>query len=175
MNSPRPKTSSDIISSFISSADITKPESSRFVAGTQEGIIYFISSAVFSAAFCIYEKPLSPHTFTISCGSAITVVVPCGTTIFPNSSGVVYEDSICICASISPGEIYFPVTSISLSPSYSPKPAISPFAIAKSAFNIFPPHKSTMLPFLSTRSAFFLPAATSISFFKSSFSIIPPP
>ena len=49
---------------------------SKGVAGTQEGSIIWISSAVPLAASIMYRSPRRPQTFTISWGSAMMVVPP---------------------------------------------------------------------------------------------------
>ena len=56
-------------------------------------------------------NPFAPATLTISCGSAITAVVPCGNTALPNSSGNTMPDSMCTCASMKPA--------VTISPSQS--------------------------------------------------------
>src|SRR3990172_6613759 len=47
--------------------------------------------------------PLMPRTLAISCGSAMTVVVPWGTTARANSGTLTIALSMCTCPSISPG------------------------------------------------------------------------
>ena len=60
--------------------------------------------------------PSVPMTFAISCGSVMTVVVPCGRTALANSLGLTSELSRWMCASMKPGSTIFPVTSTSTCP-----------------------------------------------------------
>ena len=70
-----------------------------------------------SVACSIYSMPSVPITLAISCGSVITVVVPCGRTALANSFGLTSELSRWICASTKPGSTSLPLMSTSISPS----------------------------------------------------------
>src|SRR4051812_22406476 len=85
--------------------------------------------AVASSSQC---TPSVPSTFATSCGSAITAVVPNGSTSRANSSASIFDDSMWTCASTNPGTTHRPLASIVSRPSYSPSPAIQPSAIATS-------------------------------------------
>ena len=58
------------------------------------------------------RTPAAPATLAISCGSATTVVTPCGTTAAANCGGRHRLLSMCTCASINPGATYAPFKSI---------------------------------------------------------------
>ena len=64
--------------------------------------------------------PRTPNTFAISCGSAATAVVPCGSTALTNSSTQSLVDSRCIWASMKPGVSAAPDTSRPLVPRAGP-------------------------------------------------------
>ncbi len=51
------------------------------------------------------SMPATPATLAISCGSATTVVVPCGTITLASSPGSRSVLSRCMWASISPGRM----------------------------------------------------------------------
>ena len=55
--------------------------------------------------------PSTPQVFAISCGSGITVVVPCGETAPARTRGVMKVLSTCICPSMKPGSSSRPVQS----------------------------------------------------------------
>ena len=95
------------------------PLVSNGVAGTQEGSCRNTSSGltpsarIRSHACRTYSAPSTPQTLTSSCGSATTALVPCGTAMRANSSGVSMVLSIWICESISPGSRMRPAASYS--------------------------------------------------------------
>ena len=99
---------------------------SKSLAGTHEGAITNTSSGRPSDASSIHSTPSRPSTLATSCGSVTTAVVPCGTTARANSVGVSFDDSMCTCASMNPGTMYWPRASMRSPPSYSPSPAIRP-------------------------------------------------
>ena len=109
-------------------------------------------------------------TLVISCGSVMTVVVPWTSVAFANSRGVTRLDSRWMCASTKPGQTILPVMSYSTSPSYCPRPTISPFAHAMSHVRSSFENTLTYVAFFSTRSAFSRPEAASITrFLRSNF------
>lgn len=94
-------------------------------------------STAFSALFIIYLRASSPATLHISCGSAITVVVPHGVTASENSEGERWLDSIWQWLSIRPGTRYSPFASISSIASLFPSnPIIYPSLTYTLALNV---------------------------------------
>ncbi len=82
------------------------------------------------------RSPSAPATFTTSCGSAITHVVPCGSTASPKAAGSTMLDSMCTCASTKPAVTTSPVqSSVSASAAGRPSPtaAIRPSRTSTSA------------------------------------------
>ena len=59
------------------------------------------------------RAPSMPQVFAISCGSAITVAVPCGTEAAAKERGVIIVLSTCMCPSMKPGTSRPPAQSIS--------------------------------------------------------------
>ncbi len=68
--------------------------------GTQEGTAHSMVCAQSRPCSIIHAMASRPATLTISCGSASTVVVPCGRVIRANSAGASRELSMCMCASM---------------------------------------------------------------------------
>ncbi len=94
MTSPKPITLGWSIKDLISFKSMVAPLFSSLVAGTHDGIIIYTFSGIFSLLSSINSMPFLPQTLAISCGSAIIVVVPLGTTTLENPPGVSIEDSI---------------------------------------------------------------------------------
>ena len=87
----------------MSSATSFAPLCSNGVAGTQEGSMKSTLSGSSSVSLYMARMPAAPATFAISCGSAITVVVPWGIITFMNEEGITMLLSMCTCASMKPG------------------------------------------------------------------------
>ena len=86
--------------------NLPTPLVSKLVAGTDEGTIIYTLSGISFVDSNKKSIALAPFTLTNSCGSAMIVVVPDFNNFFDNSIGITIVDSICICASIKPGDIY---------------------------------------------------------------------
>src|SRR5918992_6376023 len=86
------------------------------------------SGAAASASAAI---PGTPSTLAISCGSAATAVVPCGSTVRTNSSIHSLVGSRCMWASTNEGVSAAPATSTCSCASRSPQPATKPSATAR--------------------------------------------
>ena len=95
-----------------SSASNVVPLVSSGEAGTQELAAKNASNGIPFASSMISLMPGMPRTFAISCGSKTAEVVPCGSESFAKEVGGNIVDSTCICASINPGAINAPLTSI---------------------------------------------------------------
>ncbi len=83
ITSPSPITSGLSINLDKSSALKIAPFSSKDTAGTQEGIIKYISKGLLCALSSMKDIPSIPSTLAISCGSATTVVTPLAKATFP--------------------------------------------------------------------------------------------
>lgn len=81
------------------------------VAGTLEGTAVKMPTGAAAASSRKLRSPSAPATFTTSCGSAITHVVPCGSTASPKAAGSTMLDSMCTCASTKPAVTTSPVQS----------------------------------------------------------------
>ena len=107
--------------------------------------------------------PGTPSTFAISCGSAATAVVPCGSTVRTNSSIHSFVDSRCMWASTNAGVSARPPTSTISSASRSPQPATTPSAIASAVSTHSRVAGLNTRPPVISRSAGSSPRATAIA------------
>ena len=103
ITSPRPSMRLLCMNCSMSSATSFAPLCSNGVAGTQEGSMKSTLSGSSSVSLYMARMPAAPATFAISCGSAITVVVPWGIITFMKEEGITMLLSMCTCASMKPG------------------------------------------------------------------------
>ncbi len=103
--------------------------------------------------------PSVPRTFAISWGSATIAVVPSGRMSRASSSTISFTDSMCMCASISPGATQQPAASIvSRALVGAPTPATTPSTIATSASSHSRVNTERTRPPRTTRSAGCVPS-----------------
>src|SRR5918999_2358253 len=107
--------------------------------------------------------PGTPSTLAISCGSAATAVVPCGSTVRTNSSIHSLVDSRCMWASTNEGVSAAPATSTCSCASRSPQPATKPSATARAVSTHSLVAGLNTRPPVMSRSAGSSPRATAIA------------
>ena len=163
MTSATPRAPWRSISSRTSPASRLAPALSNGDAGTQLDAYTPKVNGSGAAASASAAMPGTPSTFAISCGSAATAVVPCGSTVRTNSSIHSLVDSRCMWASTNAGVSALPATSTRSCASRSPQPATTPSAIASSVSTHSRVAGLNTRPPVISRSAGSSPRATAIA------------